>query len=316
MASNSNLTDLLRRWRAGESIKILPFGDSLTAGTSTFAGWRDHFRDIMGYRGYSFDTVGSQTGQTQNLNPYHARDYDHEGNSGLTLTSIAAIAEARASTYQPDLILACAGANDTDTSDASIIATRTRTILANLRTGYSGVPIVFMSRPPRRSAGSLGMDGFIAAQVIGVRDGCIGYNDVAHIAPYPNMSRVWTTEWHADDTHYNNLGYRVMAEMFARYCVGEEQVAAVPKIPASTIVRTTVAADYDIPQGAQVAAGGTAVVNCVFRDGTTQAFTMGTNWTARTPLPGWVTRIKSSGSSGVDASNPIYVSPLPMGVIH
>jgi lysophospholipase L1-like esterase len=88
--------------------KIMPIGDSITAGanTSDTSGYRKPLKTLLDAAGYSTDFVGS-------LQNGSFADNDHEGHGGYTISQINSLTVvSRISTYQPDVTLLMVGAND------------------------------------------------------------------------------------------------------------------------------------------------------------------------------------------------------------
>ena len=91
-------------------IKIMPVGDSVTAGIgSTGNGaYRTNLYTAYTNAGISFDFVGSQSGGPSSL-----PDKNHEGHSGWTISQIASNVNNWLNTYNPDVMLLMIGGNDT-----------------------------------------------------------------------------------------------------------------------------------------------------------------------------------------------------------
>lgn len=89
------------------SVRIMPFGSSTTAG-SVPGGYRGDLYQMLTSAGRSVDFVGSVT----DSGPAQLPDRNHEGHGGFVLDQLTAIARARMRTYQPDVVLVHAGAND------------------------------------------------------------------------------------------------------------------------------------------------------------------------------------------------------------
>jgi lysophospholipase L1-like esterase len=88
--------------------KILPIGDSITAGanTSDTSGYRKPLKTLLDGAGYSTDFVGS-------LQNGDFADNDHEGHGGYTISQINGLtAASKIGTYQPDVTLLMVGTND------------------------------------------------------------------------------------------------------------------------------------------------------------------------------------------------------------
>ena len=104
----------------GDSLKIMPLGDSITRGEQRAdTGFRGHdpgsYRDdlwgLLSDAGYDFDFVG----KGELLSGDNTPDTDHAGVAGETIRQIAERTlgnEGLLSTFQPDAILLMAGTND------------------------------------------------------------------------------------------------------------------------------------------------------------------------------------------------------------
>ena len=91
-------------------IKIMPVGDSVTAGIGS-TGNGSYRTDLYKYytnAGISFDFVGSQSGGPSSL-----PDKDNEGHSGWVISQIASNVNNWLNTYNPDVMLLMIGGNDT-----------------------------------------------------------------------------------------------------------------------------------------------------------------------------------------------------------
>jgi lysophospholipase L1-like esterase len=95
---------------AATPIKIMPCGDSVTAGIgSTGNGsYRTNLYNSYTNAGLTIDFVGSQSGGPSSL-----PDKNHEGHSGWTIPQIASNVNSWLNTYNPDVMLLMIGGNDT-----------------------------------------------------------------------------------------------------------------------------------------------------------------------------------------------------------
>ena len=95
---------------ADAPIKIMPVGDSVTAGIGS-TGNGSYRTDLYKYytnAGLSIDFVGSQSSGPSTL-----PDKDHEGHSGWVISQIASNVNNWLNTYNPDVMLLMIGGNDT-----------------------------------------------------------------------------------------------------------------------------------------------------------------------------------------------------------
>lgn len=125
--------------------RIMPLGDSITAGVESYAdgvgdlpapgsqtGYRKSLQTLLASGGYAADFVGSQAGGTA----AGIVDPSHEGHSGFTTSQIDAGASAWLANAQPDIVLLHIGTNDLNVS-AVPVATAVNnvdSILAKART--------------------------------------------------------------------------------------------------------------------------------------------------------------------------------------
>jgi lysophospholipase L1-like esterase len=314
---NNNLRQLVREWREGRVLRILWLGDSLTSGTSTFAGPRDWFKNLAGELGLPTRFVGSLTNQNGLLGTFDARDYGHAGVGGETTAQIAARATAEIAATDPDLVIVNGGANDASGDNLAILTANWISLLETIRDAKPGVPIVVTTRHTANNAGSLTVNGFMQAQTYGPTDAARGFDDIAVAQLYPSLAADWSAEWHpsGDGTHLNNLGYARVAGVIMKTILGPDW-ADIPKEPMGQINYTTVSADIDFPWGAFIqCTGGT--LNLVFADGTTQSIVIGTghpnSLLANTVLRLPVVRVKTTGTSL--GTNTLSVFPLKPGAI-
>jgi lysophospholipase L1-like esterase len=97
-------------YAATTPIKIMPVGDSVTAGIgSTGQGsYRTDLYKLYTNAGLSIDFVGSQSNGPSSL-----PDKNHEGHSGWVISQIASNVNSWLNTYNPDVMLLMIGGNDT-----------------------------------------------------------------------------------------------------------------------------------------------------------------------------------------------------------
>ena len=107
-ASSSAFAELLPR----TNLKVMPLGDSITAGYFTTGGYRPELQSLLTGGGFTFDFVGRSTDQSGAMS-----DPEHEGYSGYTIRLIAdEAAGAFAAGFDPDVVLLFAGSNDVRTN--------------------------------------------------------------------------------------------------------------------------------------------------------------------------------------------------------
>lgn len=307
----------MREWREGRPLRILWLGDSLTAGTSTFAGPRDWFKFLTADMGLPTRYVGTLTTQNGLLGTFDARDYGHAGVGGETTAQIAARATNEVLTGDPDIVILNGGANDASGDNVTTIRNNYRTLIDTIRAAKPGVPIVIHTRPCTNNAGSLLVNGFMQAQTYGPVDAAAFYDDIAVACLYPALAADWSAEWHpsGDSTHHNNLGYARTAGVILKTMLGKDW-QDVPRKIIGQDNYTSVAADIDYPFGCYIrATGGT--FNLVFADGSTRSVEVGAahpaSLAANTVLEVPVVRIKTSGTT--IGTNTLAAFPLKPGSI-
>jgi lysophospholipase L1-like esterase len=103
--------------RAAVPLRVMPFGDSITAGIGDPAGngYRCTLKSNLAAQGLQIDLVGSLTSGT-------CGDIEHEGHSGWTTGQLLDIAADRVTTYQPDVVILLAGTNDLKPVNAGTVA--------------------------------------------------------------------------------------------------------------------------------------------------------------------------------------------------
>jgi lysophospholipase L1-like esterase len=314
---NVNLHQLMREWREGRTIRILWLGDSLTAGTSTFAGPRDWFKFLASELGLPTRYVGPLTTQNGLLATLDARDYAHAGVGGETTAQIAARGVTAIDTYDPDIVIVNGGGNDASGDTLSVLTANWVTLLNALRGAKEGVPIVVVTRHPANNAGTLSISSFMVAQTYGPVDAAKDFDNVVVVPLIPTLGNDWTAEWYpsGDSTHYNNLGYARTAGAILKAMLGGFWQEIPYKVKGQDNY-TSVAADIDYPFGAYIrATGGT--YNLVFADGSTRTVEVGSahpaSLAANTVLEVPVVRIKTSGTT--IGTNTLTALPLRFGAI-
>ena len=101
-----------------DTVRIMPLGDSITAGIGPFlgnintnyrSGYRGYLWQLLKDTNYDIDFVGSQS---DGASIVPAFDTDHEGYIGYTTDDIAAIVYEKLKLNAPDIILLHIGTND------------------------------------------------------------------------------------------------------------------------------------------------------------------------------------------------------------
>jgi lysophospholipase L1-like esterase len=89
------------------TLRVMPLGDSLTDGKDVPGAYRIELWRQLQSAGRTVDFVGSQRS-----GPLSLPDLDHEGHRGWTIDDLRANLTSWLTTYQPDVVLLMAGAND------------------------------------------------------------------------------------------------------------------------------------------------------------------------------------------------------------
>ena len=88
-------------------VRVMPLGDSITAGYNVPGGYRIQLEDLLVAEGYGFDFVGSRSN-----GPHSLADRQHEGHSGLRIDELATLVDVPLARHQPDVVLLLIGTND------------------------------------------------------------------------------------------------------------------------------------------------------------------------------------------------------------
>lgn len=125
------------------SIKIMPLGDSVTAGYNLFVGgYRKPLLDELAAVGIDAVFVGGQTAN----NPTGRTDLNHEGHNGFTTTDLMGwVRTGIITTYNPDVVLLLIGVNDSFPANGIPFATS--------QANYSNILSNIFSTPGRRVVG-------------------------------------------------------------------------------------------------------------------------------------------------------------------
>ncbi len=240
--------------RADRFYRVMPFGDSLTSGTSTFSGWRGPLKRVLADLGVTnWEYVGSQTGQQGYLADY-GRDWQHEAYGGETVTQLTARIATALTSNAPDVTVAMMGSNDGDTTDVQVIKGR----FDRFFDAYFAVttnPIVSLSRPPANTNGAITMDSVVQAGIDGWRLSVQGQlsrgRSVLPVDPHALIrDHFHRYMFSGDNTHYNELGYHQLALGIAEALAGRTRP---PVAPTASVRITAAGTDFDFAEGASVA---------------------------------------------------------------
>ncbi|GAA1566332.1 hypothetical protein GCM10009804_23870 [Kribbella hippodromi] len=133
---------------ATAATKIMPLGSSTTAG-SIPGGYRTDLYWMLNSEGHPVDFVGSVTDST----PANLPDRDHEGHGGWVIDQMTAIAADRMQTYQPDIVLLHAGANDVlGNVNLATAPARLETLIRTMLTARPGLAVYVATVGPMGDA--------------------------------------------------------------------------------------------------------------------------------------------------------------------
>ncbi len=124
-------------------LKILPVGDSLTAGFNVTGGYRSPLQKLLKDAGCSFEFVGSRNDNSDGMtNPQHS------GYSGYNVVRIAPVAMADLKTYRPDVMLLMIGTNVMNQSDGPAGSKQLDALIGQITTAYPKMPLIVATIPP------------------------------------------------------------------------------------------------------------------------------------------------------------------------
>ncbi|MDY6781580.1 MAG: SGNH/GDSL hydrolase family protein [Cyanobacteriota bacterium] len=134
--------------RAENALKIMPLGDSITAGHDVPGGYRTVLWQKLSDRGNTIDFVGSARGGPRDL-----PDKDHEGHSGWRIDDLRGQIEPWLAQNRPDMVLLTIGSNDILHDDAVETAPdRVRALLGDIFARVPDATILVASIPPMADA--------------------------------------------------------------------------------------------------------------------------------------------------------------------
>ncbi|WP_416966799.1 FG-GAP-like repeat-containing protein [Streptomyces sp. 4F14] len=196
---------------AQESIRVMPLGDSTTAGVGSFDGtaYRDETGDALnnpgGFRYINF--VGSQKRGTM-------PDPDHEGHPGWRIDEIASIADCKVPQYQPNVITLLAGVNDINQNyDLSSAPQRMKNLINQvLEDSPKAVVVVAKVMPTGKAGLQPRIDAFNAALPAVVSDLRANGKHVVLV----DTSDINVAEGLQDDAHPDDGGYAKLGRDFYR----------------------------------------------------------------------------------------------------
>ena len=211
--------------------RVMPLGDSITDGFSTFrGGYRDRLEDLLTDNGIAFDFVGSLRNGPSSLS-----DRDHEGHSGLRLDEIADSATSWIEDQDPDVVLFMGGTNDMNQDfQINTAPERLSNLIDQILDAAPQSHVVVSTIPPttkswvqpRVDAYNAAIPGVVAEKIA----------DGQSVSLVDNYS-VLTTADLGDNLHPNQGGYNKMAQVWFDELLGLVQSsptsAALPPITAA-----------------------------------------------------------------------------------
>ena len=217
--------------------RVMPLGDSITDGFSTFrGGYRDNLENLLTDNGIAFDFVGSlQNG------PSSLSDRDHQGHSGFRIDEIANSATSWVQAQDPDIVLLLIGTNDMNQNyQVGSAPNRLSTLIDQVLDAAPQSHVVVSTIPPttknqvqpRVEAYNAAIPGIVATKIA----------DGQSVSLVDNYS-VLTTADLGDNLHPNQGGYDKMAEVWFDELLGfvpsDLASATLPSMNASMSATST-----------------------------------------------------------------------------
>ncbi|MGW6836188.1 FG-GAP-like repeat-containing protein [Streptomyces sp. NPDC054949] len=199
---------------AAPLVRIMPLGDSITAGagSSDGAGYRSRLWELMtGQSRYTADYVGSGSfGNTT--------DPDNEGHSGWTIGGIRDNIDRWQAAAAPDVVLLHLGINDLNShnADPEGAAAELVSLIDRVHANKPGVTVIVQGLLPDTRGQYERTNAFNAA----VRAAVAARSTTGRHLTYAEPPRLDTATELPDGLHPNDAGYRKMA---AAYRQGLEQ---------------------------------------------------------------------------------------------
>ena len=230
----------------GDPIRILAFGDSVTAGVVesrtdlVTGGYRPPLSDLLTERGVAFDYVGELNQTLPNL-----ADGDHGGYSGRTIDFLDGFDQDLVASENPDIVLLMAGTNDTKLDDVPTMLADMRALLESLTDASPNLTVLVATIPPIDPEGSSAsrvakVDAFNAGLETLVADIVAEGRSVAFV----DMRDLTLDEISDVDVdsglHPTEAGYALIAQHWA------DAIADHLGEPAEPRIETTVAGNGDI----------------------------------------------------------------------
>lgn len=192
---------------AATTLKIMPVGDSCTAGMGDpdMGSYRTELYKYYTNDGLSIDFVGSQKGGPSTL-----PDRDHEGHSGWMIPQIASNIDNWLNTYNPDVVLLWIGGNDVILG-GNINTTGLSNLIDQILKAKPNVKIFvadYYPVPDRIKDYNVTIPGVVQEKAnAGKQVYFVKLSDI-------NFNR--STDLSSDGLHLNPNGYRKIAEIWYR----------------------------------------------------------------------------------------------------
>ena len=196
------------------TLKIMPFGDSITDGGGSVDGaYRIKLEQSLTAKGYDFDFVGSQQSGSNGL-----QDTDHEGHGGWCLNSpncyssslLAPQTAGWVSAADPDLVLVHGGTNDLNSGDSGAeIAEHLQTTLNNI---YSAKPTVrvIVAKIVKDNGADVAVQQDYASRIDGIVSTMSASGKAISSVDMTGILSEGSD--YVDETHPNLAGYNKMAD--------------------------------------------------------------------------------------------------------
>lgn len=195
----------------GEPLRVLPIGDSITAGAGNIAGggYRKMVYEGLTAQGFQVDMLGSQ-----NLGRGRGWDRDHEGHGGKTVLWFKPRIKKAVRRSNPDVVLVMLGTNDLNNkarrveyivNDLEVVIQRIREVAPNALILVSTVPPF-----PRHAERTKKYQAMIPDMVAKQQDPFTVFVDTASGIERSELK---------DGVHPNTKGYRKIADAWIKALV-------------------------------------------------------------------------------------------------
>lgn len=137
---------------SGRPLRVMPLGDSITAGYPTADGYRLQLWQRAQNAGMDLQLVGSVQGGDASL-----PQQDHEGHVGWTIGQLDGSVAGFLASGRPDVVLLMIGTNDVfQQIDLGVAPDRLRKLLEDIVAAAPGARVVVGTIPPLRTTARLG----------------------------------------------------------------------------------------------------------------------------------------------------------------